>query len=705
MYRIALLLFACCWVFVAKGTHLLGGEMHYDALPNNSYRITLRLYRDCGPGNTNGVGFDAQAQLAVYDGNGTFQFSESVDFPGEQPVEVDLNNPCLAAPATICAQWTDYVTIITLPPNTTGYVVSYQRCCRTPITINLPNGLLQGLTCTVEIPPAATGTNSGPRFSDYPPLALCVGQDMVFDHSATDPDGDVLVYDLITPFNGGSDFDPAPLAGPPPYTPILWAPGYSGTDPMDGAPGLAIDAATGELTVHPTVAGSFAVGIRVREFRNGVQLSQCIRDFRFDAVPCEVTIISSIQDQQEFCSGFTVFLENESFNGDFWHWDFGDPTTSADTSGLAEPQWTYSAPGIYEITLVANPGWPCADTSTSTFEVRLPLAPSFVRPAVLCPDVSTTLEASGSFTAAASVVWEFGDVASPGTSVGPMAIVAFTQPGNHPVQLTVSEFGCEAVHVDTVFVFPRIVATAESERSGCVGVEFAFTGAAQAWSPLGYRWDFGDGTTTSEPLTAHAYSDAGTYDVVFTAFTTEGCVDERTIVLPDQIEVFPIPIAQFTVEPDEVSLLRPEISIQDHAQLAQEWSYVIEGINYTVPSFVHTFEEAGQYAITQVVTSGDNCTAEITRIVNVTDHLFYAPNAFTPDGDGLNDTFAPSVRGARLYEIVIVDRWGREHFRSNDPRAEWDGGNLPQGVYAYTVRLAEFGAYRKEYTGHVTLLR
>jgi len=91
--------------------------------------------------------------------------------------------------------------------------------------------------------------------------------------------------------------------------------------------------------------------------------------------------------------------------------------------------------------------------------------------------------------------------------------------------------------------------------------------------------------------------------------------------------------------------------------------------------------------------------------VNVTDHLFYAPNAFTPDGDGLNDTFAPSVRGARLYEIVIVDRWGVERFRSTDTKAEWSGDGLPQGIFTYNVRIAEWGAYRKEYKGFVTLLR
>ena len=61
--------------------------------------------------------------------------------------------------------------------------------------------------------------------------------------------------------------------------------------------GLAIDPITGELTVHPTLLGSYAVGVRVREFRNGELLSASIRDVRFDVVACDAFIASVIADQ------------------------------------------------------------------------------------------------------------------------------------------------------------------------------------------------------------------------------------------------------------------------------------------------------------------------------------------------------------------------------------------------------------------------
>lgn len=701
MARHLLFFFLACWSVVAQATHILGGEMYYDKLAGDQYRITLKLYRDCGPGNTEGTGFDSEVLLVVYNGDGLFQFTRSVPLPvaGEQNVVVDLNNPCLAVPVDFCATWAMYTTVMDLPENPTGYVISYQRCCRTPSMTNLPTGLPQGITCTVQVPPASVGANSSPRFEEYPPVVLCIGQDMAFDHSAFDPDGDELVYDLYTPFAGGSNSETTPTAPPPPYTPIVWGNGYSAAVPMDGAPGVSLDPTTGQFSVHPTVLGSFTVGVRVREFRNGVLLSGSIRDVRMDVVACQANIVSSIQDQVEFCSGMTVVLENESVNGQSYHWDFGEPGTDADTSDLAEPEWTYADTGVYDIRLIANPSWPCADTSWSTFQVHMPLAPHFARPAIRCVNEPALLHATGSFTPTAIVTWDLGDQSTTGTATGLDAAVSFTNVGIHAVRLSVQDLGCEESYTDSVVVFPRPTLAATSERAGCVDVPFQFTAEGNAWTPLRYTWTFGDGTTAIEQTLTHAYAEPGIYDVSVTANTDEGCIDQRTVVMVDQVEIYPEPVAEFTVSPDEVSLLEPMVKIQDYAQLAVAWEYFINGEVIDEPSFTYEFDDAGSFVITQRVTSGTNCTNEVSNTVNVTDHLFYAPTAFTPDGDGLNDVFLPSVRGARRYELVILDRWGTERFHTTDPKEGWGGGDLPQGVYNFQVRIAEYGAYSKEYRG------
>jgi gliding motility-associated-like protein len=339
------------------------------------------------------------------------------------------------------------------------------------------------------------------------------------------------------------------------------------------------------------------------------------------------------------------------------------------------------------------------------FDVHAPLQPSFVRPPIRCPDEVAEFVAIGSFTTAATVSWEFGDDAAPVEATGTSASAVFSTLGARPVLLTVVEFGCTETYQDSVIVYPRIELEVVTDSAGCLDEAFAFTGNAAAWTGLHYLWDLGDGTLVESDAVDHRYSDPGVYDVAFTVSTDEGCIDSESIVLADRVEVYPRPVADFIVEPEEVSLMDPRVEVKDRSQLASEWSYTIEGTTFTEPSFSYEFWDAGQYDITQVVTSGYNCSDAITHTVFVTDHLFYAPNAFTPDGDGLNDTFAPLVRGAREYEIVIVDRWGVERFRSTDPKAEWTGDDLPQGIFTYTVRIAEHGAYSKDYSGHVTLLR
>lgn len=702
---LVLSLILCCHTGYA--THALGGEMYYDKLTGDLYRITLKLYRDCGPGNVDGTGFDDQAFIAVYDGAGQRWPVQSPLFSVEHRSPVELNDPCLLPPPAICVTWAEYTTVVQLPPNTTGYVVSYQRCCRTPSITNLPSWLQQGVTCMVQIPPAASGANSSPRFVEHPPVAMCIGKDMVFDHSATDPDGDELVYDLVTPYAGGTVSAPRPTDPRPPYSPIVWAPGYSGSSPMNGSPGLAIDPVTGELTVHPTLLGSFAVAIRVREYRNGQLLSEVIRDLRFDVVPCAPSIVSVISDQGqgEQCSGLTVRLENESINGRFWHWDFGVPGTDADTSDLRAPVWTYADTGTYAVTLIVDPGSPCSDTSIVYFSVHHPLDPIFARPAIDCVDEQMHFAAEGRFTPNAEVTWDLGDGATPRMVSGVAASTAYAAPGTYPVSLTVREFGCEASYLDSATAHPRITMDVMTDTAGCVHTEFAFAADAEAWTPLTYHWDLGDGATATVAEFSHVYTEAGLYDVSVTASTSSGCVDARTVLLPAQVEVFPMPVAEFTVHPMEVSLLDPVVKVTDHAQMAEHWEYTVAGYVVDTPSFTFEFEDAGWFDITQTVVSGANCLASVTRTVQVSDHLFFAPSAFTPDGDGVNDVFLPSVKGARLYELVIFDRWGVERFHTTDPDKGWNGDAMPQGIYTFKARVEEFGPMNREYVGHFSLLR
>lgn len=82
----------------------------------------------------------------------------------------------------------------------------------------------------------------------------------------------------------------------------------------------------------------------------------------------------------------------------------------------------------------------------------------------------------------------------------------------------------------------------------------------------------------------------------------------------------------------------------------------------------------------------------------------YLPNAFTPDGDGLNDTFGAVGEGISEYHLVVFNRWGEVVFESTDINVKWDGylatEKAPAGAYSYVVkgRGFEFGAFEKSGT-------
>ena len=123
-------------------------------------------------------------------------------------------------------------------------------------------------------------------------------------------------------------------------------------------------------------------------------------------------------------------------------------------------------------------------------------------------------------------------------------------------------------------------------------------------------------------------------------------------------------------------------------------------------SIERTVEAPGVYAIT-----ASNACGSVTDQVRVDledcPEGIYLPNAFTPDGDGLNDAFAP-VFDARLWAVSfsIYDRWGRMIHNSPVGQA-WKAEEVPLGVYITHLKAQHMvnGSAHHERHGHVSILR
>ncbi|MEL7064086.1 MAG: hypothetical protein AAFP00_10145, partial [Bacteroidota bacterium] len=184
-----------------QATHIVGAEIDYQCInPTfNTYNVNLTLYRDV----INGVaGFDNQITVFIFRSNGTLFATRLVTLPTGQPDTLPVQfNSCTGTPLALETEFKQYSFNITLPPISGGYDIAWARCCRNNTVTNITNN--QGITVLAHVPGTEVpGCNNMPTFNQLPPLFLCVGQPFSFDHSATDVDGDSLVYTISEPYTG-----------------------------------------------------------------------------------------------------------------------------------------------------------------------------------------------------------------------------------------------------------------------------------------------------------------------------------------------------------------------------------------------------------------------------------------------------------------------------------------------------------------------
>lgn len=188
-----------------------------------------------------------------------------------------------------------YVQNIMLLPtvynNPNGYYLVWERCCRNGVINNIVNPGAAGQSFYLEFPAVTRNNqsfiNSSPELfqpvSDY----ACINELFYYEFGGQDPDGDSLVYEVVTPLNGNSNqLEPAPIALPGPYVPVQWTAGLGTNNQIPGNPTLTIDQHTGQIRVQPTQLGLFVFGIRCSEYRNKVKIGEVRRDYQLLVLNC-----------------------------------------------------------------------------------------------------------------------------------------------------------------------------------------------------------------------------------------------------------------------------------------------------------------------------------------------------------------------------------------------------------------------------------
>jgi gliding motility-associated-like protein len=419
----------------ANATHIVGGELNYKHLGAFNYEIRLTVYRDCYTGIPP---FDNPAALGIFDMNHVLLQNIMLPFVQLDTLPPTISDPCTIPPTDFCYEVTTYVDTLYLPPIPGGYQLAYQRCCRNQNILNIVNPLSTGATYYAHIPDTSVVMNdSNPVFKNWPPPFICALKPLVFDHSAIDYDGDSLVYELWQPNEGADQINPMPQPpNNPPYNSLTWLPPYS-TSNMLGGTALSINPQTGLLTATPNTLGYFVIGVKVKEYRNGVLIGETLRDFQFIVKNCPSMVVAAATVPNVVCGLPSVTFTNNSQGGGNFHWDFGVPGINSDTSNLVSPAYAYPSSGTFTATLIAYaPNTPaCNDTTTTVVSISNNFASSFTYTFNPCDAGKVTFEAQVNAPpgTTANFTWNLGDG---NTSSAPSFDYYYQNAGSYTVLLS-----------------------------------------------------------------------------------------------------------------------------------------------------------------------------------------------------------------------------------------------------------------------------
>jgi gliding motility-associated-like protein len=406
--------------------HITGGEMIYDFLSSTAttrtFRVTLILFRDENCFNC--ATMPGTVRIGIYNNDNNEPYGGAGSLP---TIDVDLlrtetlpitNVPlCISNQPVLTYTAGYYSFAITLKNNVNGYTAAYQTCCRIDNINNIDNGTTSngaGATYATTIPGYSNTANinndNSPRFSKGISI-VCNENAFTLDFSATDPDGDQLVYTTCYAYNGGSAVDASNITpSVPPYGSLNYISNFSGVNPL--GPQASINAQTGIISGIAPISGKYVVSVCVSSYRNGVYIATHRKDFIITVADCDFAS-AELNPEYITCDGFNYTFSNlnQSPLNQSFYWDFGDPGSGVNNSStLPSPTHTYSTAGTFLVKFIVNRGTPCADTAFSTIKVYPGYFPAFSQNSPLCKGnpVRFNDQTTANYGSANSWHWDFG---------------------------------------------------------------------------------------------------------------------------------------------------------------------------------------------------------------------------------------------------------------------------------------------------------
>lgn len=308
-----------------------------------------------------------------------------------------------------------------------------------------------------------------------------------------------------------------------------------------------------------------------------------------------------------------------------------------------------------------------------------------------------------------------------GLSVPVGSVNVLTPQTNVTYYIVVSDATCPTLTIQTpvnITVNPLPVPTITTDKiEGCIPVSINFNSSSQPAS-TGTSWNFGANLNSFGDNVAYTFDKAGTYPIYVSIIDINGC--KSTTRASFDVNAYPHPEPDFSWDPAEPNSNDNNVTFyptfQNGPISVYRWFFgdpLVTQDSSHLKNPRYQYENVGVYPVTLIEKNVYGCTDTITKAVAVNeDFTLFVPNAFTPNGDGVNDVFLPKGLGfkAESFEMYVYDRWGTLIFKSNDANKGWDGtvkGQMVQSdVYVYKIKcISATKGLKKEAAGHVTLYK
>lgn len=565
---------------LAFATHLVGGNLGYvyqgETAPGSQiyrYQVYMEFYLNCGPGSSFQSLYDLLGQdygqpltVGCYiqdplnpNSNKAKQVDVQVFLTDSLQIEPDLPNNCTIGQG-LCAVKGTFVGTMDVPLNFGGYHLYYQMCCRNLDIDNLANPNGTGIGYYAFVPPPLVN-NSSPVFLGAPTPFLCTGDTTTFLNTASDPDGDQLIFSFETPYNStnfGGGINPPPPQLPWPVPEVTYNGGFSVASPF-GAGGYSfINGATGLTKYLPPNQGNYVVSVEVKEYRNGQLIGMVRRDLQLQAIPCppnntpqantgqQIAYSVDAGDQLCFNLGY-LDVDGDTLNLTAAGLIF-DPLVTAPTATIGAPvqgvgsvgtQFCWDTdcaqgqdqPYLFSVSVTDN-GCP---PKTIDAVIAVTVVPFAGPQQVLGPQQVCTGQTGSSYTVApiagATFTWNVtgGVIASGGT--GNTITVDWGSPGTGTVSVSATNgLGCVSAPLDlNVTIVPLPNADAGLDSTLCTGGSVILGG--NPTGPLGssFTWSPATGLTSTTAANPTASPTATTTYIV--EVSNSGCVNRDTVTV------------------------------------------------------------------------------------------------------------------------------------------------------------------------------